>query len=62
MKNENTCTLTISDDGIGFDTTEKRKGIGIKNIYSRVEVHNGSIRIISSAGHGCKLEIKFPFN
>jgi signal transduction histidine kinase len=60
IKAENIWTLTIWDDGVGFDTATRRKGIGLNNICSRVEVHNGSIRIISFPGQGCKLEIKIP--
>jgi two-component system sensor histidine kinase UhpB len=52
--------LTISDDGIGFDTKERSKGIGLQNISSRVEFYSGKLDIISKRGNGCKLKIIIP--
>jgi PAS domain S-box-containing protein len=57
---EDQVVLTITDNGIGFDKTEKAKGIGLKNIRSRVEFYNGKVNIISSRGKGCRLEIVIP--
>ena len=52
--------LSITDDGVGFDTTKKANGIGLKNIQSRVEFYSGKINIISSPGKGCKMELSIP--
>ena len=52
--------LTISDDGIGFDTSERSKGIGLKNISSRVEFYSGKLDIVSRPGKGCKFKITIP--
>ncbi len=52
--------LLISDDGKGFDVKQKKKGIGLVNIMSRVEAFNGKISIISSPGNGCTLEVQMP--
>lgn len=52
--------LTISDDGIGFDTSERAKGIGLQNIRSRVEFYSGKLDIISLPGEGCKFKITIP--
>ncbi len=52
--------LTINDDGIGFDTGERSKGIGLQNISSRVEFYSGKLDIISKPGKGCKLKITIP--
>lgn len=52
--------IKITDDGQGFDTTLKRKGIGLTNIQSRTELYNGTMKIISSPGKGCRLTIHFP--
>ena len=55
--------LVISDDGVGFDTTDKStKGIGFLNIISRADVYNGKVNIVSSPGNGCTLEICFPID
>ena len=59
----NMVRLVISDDGVGFDTSNKNtKGIGFINIISRADVYNGKINIVSSPGHGCTLEICFPID
>jgi two-component system sensor histidine kinase UhpB len=51
--------LGIKDDGAGFDTTAKRKGVGLRNIMSRTSLFNGELLIHSSPGEGCELLIKF---
>lgn len=54
--------LTISDDGIGFNSSIQKSGIGIYNITSRVELFNGSILIESLPNKGCTMKIVFPLN
>ncbi|WP_205512903.1 sensor histidine kinase [Longitalea arenae] len=51
--------VTIADDGKGFDTNLKRKGIGITNIISRTELFNGRVKIESSPGQGCRMQVSF---
>lgn len=51
--------LSITDNGKGFDTEKKRKGIGISNIISRAEVFQGQVTIDSAPGKGCSLTINF---
>ena len=51
--------LIIKDDGIGFNTTKKRKGVGIQNIISRAELYNGNVVINSQIGKGCELIVNF---
>jgi PAS domain S-box-containing protein len=58
-KRGNGLLLIIKDNGKGFDTSVKRKGIGLKNIEHRTEIYNGNVEIISSPGNGCKMEISF---
>ncbi|HSN09388.1 MAG TPA: PAS domain-containing sensor histidine kinase, partial [Hanamia sp.] len=57
---DNHLGLTILDDGVGFDTTKKGNGIGLRNIQSRVDIYSGSMDLISSPGEGCRLEVKIP--
>ena len=52
--------FTITDDGIGFDPTQKRQGIGITNMQSRVETLNGNLKIISAPGKGTRLQVEIP--
>lgn len=53
--------IEVRDDGKGFDPTKKRKGIGLSNMINRVESFNGEIKIISSPGNGCAIEMMIPF-
>jgi PAS domain S-box-containing protein len=53
--------LVISDDGSGFDTGEKRKGIGMTNIQTRAEHYHGNARFVSKPGKGCVLTVSFAF-
>jgi len=54
--------LIIRDDGQGFDTSKKKQGIGLKNIISRAELYDGTVRIDSAPGKGCLLEVNIPSN
>jgi two-component system, NarL family, sensor kinase len=47
-------SITIEDDGIGFefDKIKLREGIGLKNIENRVYYLNGKLTIESNPGKG----------
>ena len=60
-RNEQDILLTIADNGVGFDVSLPRKGIGLHNIASRSDVYNGVLDIQSSPGKGCRIQIRFPF-
>ncbi|MEO6522093.1 MAG: tetratricopeptide repeat protein [Mucilaginibacter sp.] len=55
-------TVSIEDNGRGFDTADKSKftGIGLKNIISRVEYLKGSVDISSLPGKGTLVAIFIP--
>lgn len=53
--------LTISDDGVGFDTSKSKKGIGLKNMSSRVADIDGTITFSSQAGQGTTVNVKIPY-
>jgi signal transduction histidine kinase len=55
---EGVLSLSIQDDGKGFDTSLRRKGIGITNINSRAELFNGKVELDSSPGEGCILNVE----
>lgn len=61
MQNESSVTLIVTDDGIGFDTERKQKGIGLSNIKSRAAAYNGTADFTSKRGDGCILNVSFPF-
>lgn len=49
--------LKISDDGVGFNVENKRKGIGLQNMMARVQELNGTMQINSQRGQGTTIEI-----
>ncbi len=58
-REEKDLIVMISDNGKGFNVSAKRKGIGLKNIYNRAYIYNGSVHIESSPGNGCWMKIVF---
>jgi signal transduction histidine kinase len=54
--------LEIEDNGQGFDPVTAKKGLGLNNMFNRVEYYRGSIEIHSTQGNGCKLLIAIPFD
>lgn len=58
---KNVICLAIVDDGDGFDTSKSKKGIGLKNMASRVEDINGSISFSSEVAHGTMVKVKIPY-
>lgn len=53
---------TIEDNGKGFDSSdpEKLKGIGIKNISSRIEYLKGTVDFDSAPGRGTVVAVHIP--
>lgn len=52
--------LQVSDNGIGFDLAEvnqPNRGIGIKNIESRISIIKGNIKIDVEKGRGSSFEV-----
>jgi signal transduction histidine kinase len=54
--------MLLKDNGVGFDLglSEKRDGIGLRNIQKRVAIFNGSFDIESAPGKGTTLRIFIP--
>lgn len=59
---ENEIMLCFADDGVGTSLKEGHltKGIGLKNIESRVILMDGQVNITSQPGEGFMCEVKFP--
>lgn len=57
---EDNLTLTIEDDGIGFDTVSSpgKEGIGLKSIRSRLKVINGTMDIHTRHPQGTSITIE----
>ena len=59
-REEEHAVMWIKDNGVGFNTKQKRKGIGITNILNRAESYNGRSEFISAPGKGCTLCVSIP--
>jgi PAS domain S-box-containing protein len=58
--NGKSITLRVTDDGKGFDPARVKKGLGLSNTVTRVEVYGGAFRIRSAPGNGCTVEVELP--
>jgi PAS domain S-box-containing protein len=52
--------LKISDDGIGFDVTQGRKGIGLYNMNQRAKAISAHMHITSAIGGGTSIILRVP--
>ena len=52
--------LRIEDDGAGFDTAQRKGGLGLRNMRERVARLHGTITITSAPGSGARLEVVIP--
>ncbi len=52
--------LSISDDGVGFDVNKTKKGIGLKNMFSRIAECEGTCEIQSNKGQGTTINVIIP--
>lgn len=52
--------LQITDDGVGFDLATKGEGLGLSNIYRRVESYKGRVLVDTAPGKGCTLIVNIP--
>lgn len=64
IRHGNLLTLTVEDNGIGFDTHYlfEHDGRGHRNIANRVKHINGSFHIESSIGDGTLATVEVPLN
>lgn len=54
--------VSIADDGVGFRKTKRKKGIGMRNIASRMEKLNGQWHIDSTPGKGTTVTLEIPLS
>ena len=52
--------MHISDDGRGARPDKYADGIGLKNIRSRLSVHEGDAQILTAPGKGFSLRVSIP--
>ncbi|MFD2586800.1 ATP-binding protein [Croceitalea marina] len=56
----NEIILKIKDDGVGFNVKKGKRGIGLRNITSRIDKINSGININSGPGIGTEIKITVP--
>jgi two-component system, NarL family, sensor histidine kinase UhpB len=54
-------TLSIEDDGIGFDRDRENNGNGLRNMQNRAAEINGKLNIESGPGKGTVIQLLFNF-
>ncbi|MCP9766448.1 hypothetical protein EGI22_00920 [Lacihabitans sp. LS3-19] len=64
VRHENELTMMVEDNGKGFDTSQMSifKGIGLKNIISRIDFLNGKVNFDSSPNSGTTVIVEVPLS
>lgn len=57
---EQRITLCISDNGSGFDTTERSTGLGLLGMHERVAMLGGTFGVTSTIGEGTTIRVTVP--
>ena len=57
---KNKLNLKITDNGVGFDQTKTKNGIGLKNIKDRLKEINGFFNVTSQINKGTSIIITVP--
>jgi signal transduction histidine kinase len=58
---EDTFEILANEDGVGFDTDQKKSGSGMETMKSRAELLNADFSITSQIGSGTTLVLKYPY-
>jgi len=53
-------SLTIEDDGVGFNVRRATEGNGLRNMRERAAAMGGLLRVTSKAGKGTTLRLTVP--
>jgi len=53
-------SLSLKDDGCGFNLTDNTTGFGLQGMQERTAALNGNWKIISKPGEGCHLKVEIP--
>ncbi|WP_026450128.1 sensor histidine kinase [Aequorivita capsosiphonis] len=59
--NEKTLDISVTDDGIGFNTSQKTDSSGMETMRGRARILNAEYSIISEIGKGTQLFLKYPY-
>jgi signal transduction histidine kinase len=56
----NSIILIVEDNGVGFTSDKNKKGIGLLNISSRLDMVNGNVNFEPSPKSGTLITVKIP--
>lgn len=59
-KHQQQITLTVSDDGVGFEQGSVSEGVGFRNIASRVDTLAGKWQVTTQPQAGTKITVTIP--
>ncbi|PID71056.1 MAG: hypothetical protein CR985_01685 [Flavobacteriales bacterium] len=62
LAEKNKLIISINDNGIGFGEKKRKKGIGIKNMKSRIQKLKGTFTITSKIGNGTTIHFTIPIH
>lgn len=64
MVKNNQISITIEDNGVGFDEKQVNlsKSMGIQNLYNRIQYLKGTIDLQTKPNDGCSYYIEIPLN
>jgi signal transduction histidine kinase len=57
----NSRKIEITDDGKGFDTSQKSEGSGMFNLFKRMETIGGKFNVTSTVGKGTQIILELPY-
>ncbi|WP_137401514.1 sensor histidine kinase [Echinicola rosea] len=61
MEKNDALSVTVKDNGKGFDAEDKSKGMGLHNLKSRIETIGGTLNLSSIIGIGTEIKLLLPF-
>jgi signal transduction histidine kinase len=62
LQDSDSISLTVEDDGVGFDPDTVTSGMGLENLRTRIAAFNGEINIFTSPGKGTEVLVELSLN
>ncbi|NIJ52344.1 tetratricopeptide repeat-containing sensor histidine kinase [Dyadobacter arcticus] len=60
IRDELGINLSVTDDGIGFNPNQKKRGVGIQNVQARLESLGGDFNVLNPDERGTQIIISVP--
>ena len=62
VRYDNTITLTVQDNGCGFDPSAVSRGVGLNNVRNRVAAYNGNLMVDSKPEVGTEVNVELKID